>query len=713
MKKSAFTILIVLSTISLLFAQTGSSNKAMVPAYPCACEGNYVKLTLYYFGEEDVKISVFRDKQLERLVQKSETPLKKGYKFSIIAKYSSFGRLNSNTYLLLENDSKEEKVVVIRTSCPSPSWPGALEEQEILGKSFGGFIVLSHEDETGKICSIDDVEMDWHQQGNIVTKQSNKLGTRNNEAVVFITNDEHRGVISHDGRFGINKEKPEWGSYLDVEGAITSDVLIVKGNDDDFGMGTRGESIVDVRGILMADSINIKGGLYIDGNLKVHGDSVIVDHNLFVRDTIFSRSLYVKDEVGDIKDEDKDWTGGFVATFENTDTLNGDGISIVINREETTAENNFITFFRKHPDSTNQVVAGRIEGYHHNLLDEPAIVEWYKENFGTMEDFLKEVLGFETPINLNLEFINFTKGKFPKLNKGALPTLTIDAEWKGVDFDWNAGTLPSLKGGSLPKLDFDLPISFNGDVTEIIQPWQWFHPNWGKIIPQNKEDLENVDENPVFKLYAEAHENDWKSMLSLSLSQIPVKALELELEAIVKSEGITYGSKGADYAEWLPRSEKAQNLHLGQIVGVKGGHISLNTSDADQILVISCKPIILGNMPEIGLEHLYEKVAFMGQVPTWVKGEVELGDFVLASGENDGIGIAKSSDLICVEDIPNIVGKAWSSSDNPMLNLINVAIGIDRSDLSRAIITQQKKLQDLEKRLILIEQKMLDLELNQ
>ncbi len=48
-----------------------------------------------------------------------------------------------------------------------------------------------------------------------------------------------------------------------------------------------------------------------------------------------------------------------------------------------------------------------------------------------------------------------------------------------------------------------------------------------KLSPQNKEDLENVDENPVFQLYAEARENDWKSMLSLSLSQIPVKALNL------------------------------------------------------------------------------------------------------------------------------------------------------------------------------------------
>ncbi len=147
---------------------------------------------------------------------------------------------------------------------------------------------------------------------------------------------------------------------MDVEGAITSDVLIIKGNDGDFGMGTRGESIVDVRGILMADSITIKGGLDIDGNLKVHGDSVIVDHNLFVggithtnydkvyykldvTNTTTSRSLYVRDDVRDIKDEDK-MKGGFVATFENTNDDKGDGISIIINREETTAEITLLLF---------------------------------------------------------------------------------------------------------------------------------------------------------------------------------------------------------------------------------------------------------------------------------------------------------------------------------------------------------------------------------
>ncbi len=70
---------------------------------------------------------------------------------------------------------------------------------------------------------------------------------------------------------------------------------------------------------------------------------------------------------------------------------------------------------------------------------------------------------------------------------------------------------------------------------------------------------------------------------------------------------------------FLPK--KVKICTLGQIVGVKGGQISLNTTALfDQFLMVSSKPIVLGNMPEHGKEHLYEKVASMGQVPIWKTG---------------------------------------------------------------------------------------------
>ena len=66
--------------------------------------------------------------------------------------------------------------------------------------------------------------------------------------------------------------------------------------------------------------------------------------------------------------------------------------------------------------------------------------------------------------------------------------------------------------------------------------------------------------------------------------------------------GVTYVSKGADYAEWLPKANVSDEFKPGDIVGVKGGFISRNTTEAEKIMVISSKPIVLGNSPATGME---------------------------------------------------------------------------------------------------------------
>jgi hypothetical protein len=317
---------------------------------------------------------------------------------------------------------------------------------------------------------------------------------------------------------------------------------------------------------------------------------------------------------------------------------------------------------------------------------------------------MDEVLGFETPFSINWGSMpQLSGGSWPKWDPGELPDV-----WPP---DLSAGGLPSLNFseasfptftslGSIPS------VTFENGVTDLIQPWTWFAPDWSSIIPKSEEDLEDIDNNPVFQLYVEASENDWKTMLNLGLGDLVAKALEMELEAIIKSEGITYGSKGADYAEWLPRIDDDDLLLLGQIVGVYAGKISLNTEGADQVLVISSKPIVLGNMPDKGKEDLYEKVAFMGQVPVWVRGNVEVGDYILASGDNDGIGMAVSPDHMKIEDIQRIVGKAWSGSNNSKLGLINVAIGLNRNDITNIVLKQQQAMEDLSTRLEDVEVKL-------
>lgn len=159
--------------------------------------------------------------------------------------------------------------------------------------------------------------------------------------------------------------------------------------------------------------------------------------------------------------------------------------------------------------------------------------------------------------------------------------------------------------------------------------------------------------------------------------------------------GVTYESGSGDYAEWLPKANPSESFLPGYIVGVKNGHISKNLDGATQYMVISTRPIVLGNMPEKNVELNYEKVAFLGQVPVHVLGKAEVGDYILPSGNNDGMGRAVSAVNMKTEDYLKIVGIAWSASGNQVYDLVQVAIGLNGGDISKVVMDQKNKIQEL------------------
>jgi hypothetical protein len=162
------------------------------------------------------------------------------------------------------------------------------------------------------------------------------------------------------------------------------------------------------------------------------------------------------------------------------------------------------------------------------------------------------------------------------------------------------------------------------------------------------------------------------------------------------SIGVTYQSGSGDYAEYLMKQQTDEKFFPGDIVGVKGGKISKNIDGAEKVMVVSMKPIVLGNTPVEGKEKNYEKVAFMGQVPVRVFGKVNLGDYIIPNGVNNGVGMAVSPDKINPADVKNIVGIAWSSSEKEMaINTINVAIGLNVNDNQGIIQQQQKEIDEL------------------
>lgn len=148
--------------------------------------------------------------------------------------------------------------------------------------------------------------------------------------------------------------------------------------------------------------------------------------------------------------------------------------------------------------------------------------------------------------------------------------------------------------------------------------------------------------------------------------------------------GVTYESGAGDYAEWLERSQGVRDLLPGEVVGVKGGKISLNTRDADHFMVVSTRPIVLGNMQAEGSTQ-YEKIAFLGQVPVRVVGKVALGDYLIPSGNNDGFAIAIAPDQLPVADHRRIIGVAWEAAKDAPLNVVNTAVGINKNSFGSAL----------------------------
>ncbi len=161
---------------------------------------------------------------------------------------------------------------------------------------------------------------------------------------------------------------------------------------------------------------------------------------------------------------------------------------------------------------------------------------------------------------------------------------------------------------------------------------------------------------------------------------------------MIADQGVTYATGSGDYAEWLLRENLTELYMPGQIVGVRGGKISLQTDEAEDILIISTAPAILGNQPE-NVED-YEQVAFLGQVPVRVLGSVNVGDYILPSGDNDGYGIAISPDEIRLEEIASIVAVAWEDGASDLVNFVNASIGLDGAARKELVIALQKQMDE-------------------
>ncbi len=172
------------------------------------------------------------------------------------------------------------------------------------------------------------------------------------------------------------------------------------------------------------------------------------------------------------------------------------------------------------------------------------------------------------------------------------------------------------------------------------------------------------------------------------------------------SLGVEYASGNGDYAEWLERQNADEWISAGDIVAVQSGKITKDLHQAEQVMAVSHRPIMLGNAPESHREHLGNKIAFMGQVPVKIQGPVTSGDYIVGNSSTPGYGIAVQPNHMTPEQAQLIVGRAWETNIKPGPKMVNTVIGVDNGNFLKMVQDQQAQVQLLEKRLSQLEDQM-------
>jgi hypothetical protein len=393
---------------------------------------------------------------------------------------------------------------------------------------------------------------------------------------------------------------------------------------------------------------------------------------------------------------------GHVAYFQNNDAT-GSGIAIQINATRTTARNNFATFY-----NGAGAVVGRIEGFDLQAGDwvpppglplaiangfdslrinsgvtvRPA-ADWFNPGSLPSASLQGGRLPSSSLVGGRLPSSSLVGGRLPSssLDGGSPPSLSIN--WTAFTFNFNPGSFPALNfdPGAFPTLAFDpgafptlvsdpgeFPtLAFNaGTLPSVSSPITLSTPSIGFTLPTEAD---------IMPLTTWAVESNLQGLIAITPMQAAVNVMSVAAMRAAKDGGITYGSKGADYAEYLMKVDPKDTMGFGEVVGIFGGRISRKTDGAERVMVISQAPAVVGNQPPDAERSAYEMVAFMGQVPVAVVGGAKVGDFIAASGQGNGVAVAIHPADLRPEHMERIVGRAWADSVDDRFDFINTHIG--------------------------------------
>jgi hypothetical protein len=77
-----------------------------------------------------------------------------------------------------------------------------------------------------------------------------------------------------------------------------------------------------------------------------------------------------------------------------------------------------------------------------------------------------------------------------------------------------------------------------------------------------------------------------------------------------------------------------------------------------------------------------------------------LGDYIIANGNNNGVGVAIARDKLDAKNIKNIVGIAWSASSDIQIKTVNVAVGLNVNDNQKFVEELETQVSQLKSEIV-------------
>jgi len=495
--------------------------------------------------------------------------------------------------------------------------------------------------------------------------------------------------------------------------------LNVDGNSNLVGTLTVGNTTNLNNTLTVANSTTLNNTLTVANATTLNNTLTVANTTTLNGVTNVNNSLNVQRSAPD---------GQYVATFTNTDGGNGDGIKIKLGKHKTNLA----------PPAIPPLLTAAQQAQIQSLLDcnvpvasKPQIVLDIVAE-GIVAD-IQMIGGLAVGIgNLLIDEINLKLGLPAGI--GPLNTPTIGFTVPIIDEDISVGPIQiipytqiipaipnvDLSTFGIPAFDFsdlsflgipNLCLSGGGSPLNNANKFIQFTDNadlpMGSIRAVSVTNWAQNYLNPVFLFKLRGA---LTSTVDKKHAQYHFKA---EVSAALKdyaSIGVEYSSGNGDYAEWLERANPRESITPGDIVAVVGGKISKDLKDAEQVMVVSHNPIVLGNVPPEGKTPLGNNIAFMGQVPVKVMGPIQTGDYIVTQGEIPGYGYGKSQDEMTIEDFKHAVGRSWDNDMTEGPKMVNTVVGVHNGDYFKVLKKYEAKFVELESKVELSSNKFESLE---